>query len=56
MTLGASKEVVLPEAIQQIFRDQMINGDGLTGMSKEDLVSCQVPMGVASQIMKRIPK
>jgi len=34
----------------------MITGDGLTGMSKEDLDSCGVPMGVALKIMKRIPQ
>ena len=52
----ATMEVVLSDRVQSIFREQEIDGDGLTGMSKEDLVSCQVPMGVASQIMKRIPK
>ena len=34
---------------------EKLTTDGLTGMSKEDLVSCQVPMGVAAKIIKRIP-
>ena len=52
----ASQKVVLPEAVQQIFRDQMINGDSLTVMTKEDLKADGIPSGVAAQIMKRIPQ
>ena len=51
----AAKEVVLDANEQAIFRKNKINGDGLTGTSKKDLVSCGVPMGVAAQIMRRIP-
>ena len=51
-----TQKVVLDADEQAIFRKNKINGDALTGMSVELLVSCQVPMGVAAQIMKRIPK
>ena len=47
----ASREVVLREDVQQ-----MINGDGLTGMTKEDLKADGIPSGMAAQIMKRIPQ
>jgi len=51
----ASQKLALPEIIQQIFRTQMIDGEGLTGMNKEDLERNGVPAGVASKIMMRIP-
>jgi len=50
-----SQKVVLSDKVRGILREQEINGDSLTGMTKEDLVSCGVPMGVAVQIIKRIP-
>ena len=51
----ASQKLALSEIIQQIFRTQMIDGEGLTGMNKEDLERNGVPAGVASKIMMRIP-
>ena len=52
----ASKEVLLDADEQAIFRKNKINGDGLTGMSKEDLKADVIPSGVVAQIMKRIPQ
>ena len=45
----ATQKVVMPEDVQRIFRTQLINGDGLLGMTKVDLVACGVPIGVAAQ-------
>lgn len=52
----ASKDVVLPEAVQEIFRAQMIDGDGLLGMTIWDLSRSGIPSGVAAKIMRKIPK
>ena len=51
----AANEVVLPPDVQQIFRTQMIDGDGLTGMTLENLKAEGIPSGIASKILKRIP-
>ena len=53
----ATQKVVLIADEQAIFKKHKINGDALTGMTKEDLVSCGViPLGVAAQVMKRVPQ
>jgi len=52
----ASQRVVLDADEQAIFKMHKISGDALTGMAKEDLVVCGVPMGVAAQVMKRVPQ
>ena len=51
-----AEEVVLPEAVQQILRTQMIDGDGLTGMNLENLKAEGIPTGIASKMLQRIPK
>ena len=50
----AAKEFVLDAEEQVIFRTQKIDGDSLLEMTKDHLVSCGVPMGVAVKIMKKI--
>ena len=52
----AAKDVTLQESVQQIFRTQEIDGDGLLGMTLENLTSCKVVMGTASKIMQRVPQ
>ena len=52
----ATKEVVLSDQVQSIFRDQEIDGDGLTGLTIVDLERNGIPSGVAAKIMKRIPQ
>jgi len=41
---------------QAIFRDKKIDGDGLTGMTKEDLERCGIVFGVVAKIFKKIPQ
>jgi len=48
----ATKEVVLSDQVQSIFRDQEIDGDGLTGLTIVDLERNGIPSGVAAKIMK----
>jgi len=38
------------------FWDEKINEDGLLGLNVELLTFCNVPMGLASTIMQRIPQ
>ena len=52
----AFQKVALPEAMKEIFPTQMIDGGGLFGMNKEDLVACGIPMGLASKIVRKIPQ
>jgi len=48
--------VELDDQKQAIFRQQEIDGEALLDISKEDLERAGFPMGLATKIMKRIPK
>ena len=52
----ASQKVVLDADEQAIFRNQKIDGDAFLGLTVEILISCGVPVGVASKIIRRIPQ
>ena len=52
----AANEVALSDKVKDILREQEIDGDGLTGMTKDELVAAGVPVGAASKIVKRIPQ
>jgi len=51
-----SQGVDLDDRKLEIFRQQEIDGEALLDISKEDLERASFSMGVATKILKKIPK